>query len=206
MMIHLPYSQFAGYDKQFEYTRIEVLESAEGAIQAHRDIRDMQDNPVKCDLYDFLAFNAAVILVADLAAKETPRSTDEEQRIWTIIMEVAGRLRKTGEVLENATADQAADVFENLHAACSGQFRGQLYQVTIPYFGRLKISRTKQAPELRTTTTVELESSVYTFRVPNEYLTEKELADDWSCQTEYELNFGWKGVYVFPDDVSDLPI
>ncbi|GKU17837.1 unnamed protein product [Fusarium langsethiae] len=110
IMIHLPYSQFAGYDKQFEYTRIEVLESAEGAIRAHRDIRSLLDKPLRCDLYDFLAFNAAVILVADLAAKETPRTMEEEERIWIVITEFVNRLRKTGEILENATAEQAADI------------------------------------------------------------------------------------------------
>ncbi|RGP71116.1 hypothetical protein FLONG3_7244 [Fusarium longipes] len=198
MMIHLPYSQFAGYDKQFEYTRVEVLESAEGAIQAHRDIRGMQDKPVKCDLYDFLAFNAAVILVADLAAKETPRSTGEEQRVWNTITEFASRLRKISEVIDNATADQAAEVLENLHTACKGRFRGQ-FQVVIPYFGLLKIRSTENLQEAETPKIiVQLESSVYTFRTPAEHLTEKELAGDWSAEIEHELNYGWRGVYEFP--------
>ncbi|KAG8350484.1 hypothetical protein FVEN_g11362 [Fusarium venenatum] len=201
IMIHLPYSQFAGYDKQFEYTRIEVLESAEGAIQAHRDIS------LKTKvLYDFLAFNAAIMLVVDLAAKETPRTMEEEERIWTVITEFVSRLRKTGEVLENTTAEQAADVLETLHAACKGRYRGQLYpyQVTIPYFGRIRISR--QAGESEAAkTTVELESSVYTFRVPpNEKLTKNELTDDWTKIDLYE-SYGWRGIYTFVDDVSGLP-
>ncbi|KAM0378309.1 hypothetical protein ACHAPK_001829 [Fusarium culmorum] len=111
-MIHLPYSQFAGYDKQFEYTRVEVLESAEGALDAHGDIRSLQEKPLRCDLYDFLAFNAALVLFVDLVAKETPRTIEEEAHIWTVITKFVSRLRKTGEVLENA-AEQAADVLED---------------------------------------------------------------------------------------------
>ncbi|RGP74281.1 hypothetical protein FSPOR_1461 [Fusarium sporotrichioides] len=197
IMIHLPYSQFAGYDKQFEYTRIEVLESAEGAIRAHRDIRSLPDKPLRCDLYDFLAFNAAVILVADLAAKETPRTMEEEERIWIVITEFVNRLRKTGGILENATAEQAADVLVDLHAACKGRYRGQPCKVTtIPYFGRLTIRRESSK------TTVELESSVYTFRVPDAHLTDNELTD-WT-QIDQSGSYGWRGIYTFVDDAPGL--
>ncbi|KAJ4140381.1 hypothetical protein NW768_001742 [Fusarium equiseti] len=201
-MIHLPYSQFAS-DKQFEYTRVEVLESAEGAIRAHQDMRDMQDTPVKCHLYDFLAFNAAVILVTDLAAKETPRSAEEEERIWTVITELVGRLRRTSELLESATAEQAAEVLENLHRACKGIYRGHKFHRQIPLLGKIQISRaTEQHGDLEaSTTTVLLETNTYTFRVPDEHLTEKELADDWSAQaTLRELSYGWRGTYRFPDN------
>ncbi|OBS23984.1 hypothetical protein FPOA_04532 [Fusarium poae] len=208
IMIHLPYSQFASYDKQFEYTRIEVLESAEGAIRAHRDIRSLQDRFQRCDLFDFLAFNAAVMLIADLAAKETPRTMEEEERIWTVITDFVNMLRKTGEVLENATADQAADVLEILHAAYKGRYRGQLYpyQVTIPYFGRISVSRQAGESEAaKTTVEIEIESSVYTFRVPpNEKLTKNELTDDWTKIDLYG-SYGWRGIYTFADGVSGLP-
>ncbi|KAM0508309.1 hypothetical protein ACHAP8_000526 [Fusarium lateritium] len=178
IMIHLPYSQFAGYDKQFEYTRIEVLESAEGAIRAHRDIRSLQRKPMRRDTEDYLAFNSAIMLIVDLVAKE--RTMEEEERIWTVITDFVSRLKKTGEVLENTTAEQAADVLETLYAACKGRYRGQLYpyQVTIPYFGRISISR--QAGESEAAkTTVELE-----------------LTDG---------SYGWRGIYTFVDDVSGLP-
>lgn len=200
-MIHLPYSQFAASDKQFEYTRVEVLESAEGTIRAHQDMRDMQDTLAKCHLYDFLAFNAAVILVTDLAAKETPRSTEEEERIWAVITELASRLRKAGELLGSATAEQAAEVLENLHRACKGIYRGHEFHRQIPLLGKIQISRaTEQHGDVEaSTTTVLLETNTYTFRVPDEHLTEKELADDWSAQTTLDLKYGWRGTYEFPD-------
>ncbi|RFN47686.1 hypothetical protein FIE12Z_8075 [Fusarium flagelliforme] len=201
-MIHLPYSQFAGYDKQFEYTRVEVLESAEGAIRAHQDMREMQDTPAKCHLYDFLAFNAAVILITDLAAKETPRSTEEEERIWTVITELVSRLRKTSELLVSETAEQAAEVLENLHRACKGIYRGHEFHKQIPLLGKIQISRaTEQHEDVEaSTTTVLLETNTYTFRVPDEHLTEKELADDWSAQVTFEMSYGWRGTYEFPDN------
>jgi hypothetical protein len=202
-MIHLPYSQFAASDKQFEYTRVEVLESAEGAIRAHQDMRDMQDTPTKCHLYDFLAFNAAVILITDLAAKETPRSIEEEERIWTVITELVSRLRKTSELLESETAEQAAEVLENLHRACKGIYRGHKFHMQIPLLGKIQINRaTEQHEDVEaSTTTVLLETNTYTFRVPDEHLTEKELADDWSAQAtlEYEFNYGWRGVFSIRD-------
>ncbi|RBR14845.1 uncharacterized protein FIESC28_07543 [Fusarium coffeatum] len=204
-MIHLPYSQFAASDKQFEYTRVEVLESAEGAIRAHQDMRDMQDTVAKCHLYDFLAFNAAVILVTDLAAKETPRSAEEEERIWTVITELVSRLRKTGESLESATAEQAAEVLENLHRACKGIYRGHEFHRQIALLGKVQISRaTEQHGDVEaSTTTVLLETNTYTFRVPDEHLTEKELADDWSAQTTLDLKYGWRGS---PPKGLDQPI
>jgi len=166
-------------------------------------MRDMQDTPAKCHLYDFLAFNAAVILVTDLAAKETPRSAEEEERIWTIITKLASRLRKTSELLESATAEQAAEVLENLHRACKGIYWGHEFHKQIPLLGKIHISRaTEQHGDLEaSTTTVLLETNTYTFRVPDEHLTEKELDDDWSVQAtlEYEFKYGWRGVFSIRD-------
>ncbi|QPC70127.1 hypothetical protein HYE68_000879 [Fusarium pseudograminearum] len=196
IMIHLPYSQFAGYDKQFEYTRVEVLESAKGALDAHGDIRSLQEKPLRCDLYDFLAFNAALVLFVDLVAKETPRTIEEEDHIWTAIMEFVNRLRKTDEVLGSATAGRATDVLEDLYAAYKGRYRGPCKVTTIPYFGRLTISRDL------TQTTIELESSVYTFRVPDE--TGKELIDVWT-EIDSSGTYGWRGIYTF-HDAPGLPI
>ncbi|KAF4952090.1 hypothetical protein FSARC_12722 [Fusarium sarcochroum] len=209
-MLHLPYAQSATQNEKNERDRAIVLESAEGAIQAYQDMRALDVRPYgppSCEFFDFLAFSAAAILAIDLASQETSRPAEEEQRLWNLITVSAYTMNKVGEVLDSTVGDQSAEVLENFQAACSGTFTGlEPYEAIIPYFGRIKISRftekkqyyTRQNQQSETEkNVVELESNVFSFRLPNEYVTERELAEDWGEGANVDLEYDWKRVYEF---------
>ncbi|KAF5019476.1 hypothetical protein F66182_8515 [Fusarium sp. NRRL 66182] len=212
--MHLPYARLAAHDGKYEYARSTVLESAEGAIRAYQDMRALEvktHNPVRNEYLDFLAFQAAVILAVDLISPEFVWAKEEEQRLWTIIFELTQRMTKTNEVSDRRVVDQAATVLENLYAASHGVWggRGQ-YQVTIPYFGRIKISSSSEATQHHTRehqmseatkTVVELESNMFTFRRPDKNLTAGELTGDWSAGSDSAIQYEWKGVYEFADQL-----
>ncbi|KAJ4259678.1 hypothetical protein NW762_007608 [Fusarium torreyae] len=200
-MVHLPYARLANEDRSYEQIKIAALESAEGAIRAYQDMRALEVKPygpASSEFLHFLAFSAAVILAVDLVSQETSRSAEEERRLWTMITELASRMRETCRVLDSAVASQAAEVLENLQAACSGTFDGlEPYVVTIPFFGRILINARRHSQSEVTKNIVVLETNVFSSRMPDEYATEWDLADDWSKGADDDLYYEWKGVYEF---------
>ncbi|KAM5354707.1 hypothetical protein ACJ41O_001354 [Fusarium nematophilum] len=199
-LLHLPYVAMAVPDKRYEYSRATALESAEGMVVAYQNIRALGDVPMSCDFLDFVAFSAAAILAADLVSQISHQLIEE--RRWSLVTSLAGGMRKTAEVLDCPVAEQSAEVLEYLHAAQHGAYTGpEHYEVTIPYFGRMRIRRPKAQDQQPTQvdmppSLVELESNVFGFRLPGEFQTMNELGEDWTG-LDLDFSYDWQGVFEF---------
>ncbi|KAF4338483.1 hypothetical protein FBEOM_7628 [Fusarium beomiforme] len=210
LMIHLPYSQIAKQEKDLAYTRKATMEAAEAIIKSHEDMRALEVKPyvpMRVDFLDFLGFKAALVLAEDLLSEKNSRAAEEAKRLWNLIINLAFRLRGADEAFSNSIAKQAAATLEVLHGASEGVLLWSgTYQVTIPYFGRLKICEVTEEAQQHTRRhqdsgpkmiVVEMESNYFTFGVPNEQVTELELAADWMTEVNSALEYDWKGIYEF---------
>ncbi|KAF9773383.1 hypothetical protein IL306_008822 [Fusarium sp. DS 682] len=208
LMIHLPYSQTTNQDEGFEPPTWTKVKAAKALIQVHECIRVLESDPnvpTRADFLDFLAFKAALVLAENLASKKTLRLADEERRLWGLIQNLAHRLRDTHSVFRSQLAKQAATALEILYGASQGVFRSPgTYQVTIPYFGRLKMSKVKvetqhyipkcMGPRLEKII-VEMESNLFAFVPQRSHVTELELEANWTAEEDSTLEYGWKRVY-----------
>ena len=176
---------------------------------------------MSCDFLDFLAFNAAAVLAADLLSTREEdarhrRDEAEECRLWTLIMDLAGGMRRLADVLDCAAAEQSAEALEHLYAARRGRYAGPGdYEVRIPYFGRMRISVAGNRQQTGDggdggggnddgsdvccfKNVVEMESNAFGFRVPNVYQTEAEMTVDWTAGFGVDLDgYDWQGVFEF---------
>ncbi|KAH8647701.1 hypothetical protein BX600DRAFT_389419 [Xylariales sp. PMI_506] len=229
LYVHMPYFQKAATDKKCLYSRSAALEAAEGMLQTYQRMRTYEGVPIICDFLDFSTFSAAVILAVDLISSRKPgvsgigeRSPAEEQRIWTAVLQLARAMRETAQALDCLVATQSAEVLEHLHAARHGLYTGpEHYDVTIPYFGQIHISRPKarmqEAASERAASlgqlgahshslqnsVVEFNSNAFNFRAPVEYPTAYELGEDWVFGLDMDLSYDWNAVFDF--DAAAMP-
>lgn len=219
-ILHLPYLLKAQEDQKYEYSRHVALTSAEGMLAAFRELPTSQDLPVVCDYLDFACFSGAMILVAHLASRNTHIAQHEEERIWNIIRRFAGDMRHKATALESQVAAQSAQVLDHLDAACHGLYSGpEDYEVAIPYFGMIRITRLKSQaqrdieqvvltePQQQTLasstqhTAIEICSNAFDFRQPNLCDTDFELGQDWTAASYIGGPDDWTAFIDFGDTV-----
>jgi hypothetical protein len=167
-------------------------------VQAYLNMRVLGTAPMSCDFVDFMAFSGAAILAADLISKSSSRSAEEEERLWKLIMELAKSMRDMTSVLDCAVATQAAEVLENLHAARHGTFFGpENFEVTIPYFGRMRISRVEKPAPALPQNVIEFETNVFNMHLPTDLQPSCELTENWSSGWDFDYTYEWQDVFNF---------
>jgi hypothetical protein len=119
-----------------------------------------------CEVMDFQAFSAAMaLLIAILVSRKSDHGTaragsttysyynEEEEGDWMLITTTSRYLRQTATVLDCQVAKQGADTLDMLTAACRGSGPDtrapESMLVSIPYFGRAKISLPKASESER---------------------------------------------------------
>ncbi|WAO87008.1 Zn(2)-C6 fungal-type domain-containing protein [Fusarium falciforme] len=197
-LLHLPYVRMAARDKRYDYSRTAAFESAEGMVRAYLNMRALGTAPMSCDFVDFMAFSGAAILAADLISKNSSRLAEEEERLWKLIMGLAKSMRDMTSVLDCVVAAQAAEVLENLHAARHGTFSGpENFEVTIPYFGRMRISRVEKPAPALPQNVVEFGTNVFNMHLPTNLQASCELTENWSSGWDFDYTYEWQDVFNF---------
>ncbi|RSL53796.1 hypothetical protein CEP54_010210 [Fusarium duplospermum] len=197
-LLHLPYVRMTARDKRYSYSQTTAFESAEGMVRAYLNLRVVGTAPMNCHFVDFMAFSGAAILAADLISKNSTRSVEEEERLWKLIMELAKSMRDMASVLDCTVATQSAEVLENLHAARYGNYSGpEKFEVTIPYFGRIRISQVERRAPALPQNVIEFETNLFNMQLPTDLQLSCELTENWSSGWDFDYTYEWQDVFNF---------
>ncbi|SPJ82273.1 uncharacterized protein FTOL_09678 [Fusarium torulosum] len=205
-MVHLPFAQLPDEDERKKDNKIAGFAAAEGAIVTYQNMRSSQIIPSKNEFLDFQGFSAALILCSDLILEtSSSRSFKEHQQRWKAVMDLTKTMGRTSEMLDCTVAKQATDVLENFEAACNGSSTfSEPYEVTIPYFGEMKIfpvapGALHYVPQWLGSENdklyIELATNVFEYRCSNECLTEPEMLEDWSADFQFDFTWYWTARY-----------
>ncbi|KAL9038675.1 MAG: hypothetical protein Q9214_005186 [Letrouitia sp. 1 TL-2023] len=148
MYIHLPFMLKSATDRRYEFSRIAALESSREIMEHYMILR----NPSRpllavCNVIDFQAFTASMILVINLLGDATAgshSSSTQEDEDWKLIErltatlhQIAGQESGHG---EGSVAAQAVRLLEGFRKARNGYRSCEYsYQAVIPYFGKIRI-------------------------------------------------------------------
>lgn len=145
-LVHLPYMMRAGSDARYTHSWDAAMGAARGVCVAYRDLRRWpRGGSDLCQVMDFRAFSSALVLVV---GRWTPRSPGDDGHAMLeedaeLVREVALCLRQTATLLDCRVAEQAVRALDALDAAGRGVYMADDdYEVVIPYFGQVRISKT----------------------------------------------------------------
>jgi hypothetical protein len=145
-MVHLPYMLKSSLDNDYSYSRQQALDACREIIKAYQIVRQHRELALTiCDVMDFQAFTAAVVLIIDLLSQSPQLETHQEASDWELVREVTKSLRFVHEAIECTVAGQGVVLLEHLSTFRHGAYAGpDNYEVVIPMFGRVKINRPKR--------------------------------------------------------------
>lgn len=201
-IVHLPYMMRAGTDSRYAHSWDTCMGAARTIANAYREFRRWPKGTAElCQLMDFRAFSAALVLVIGHWVAPARSSAAAAEEDAALVRDVALCLRQTAAVLECRVAEQAVRALDVLDAARRGVYMSDDdYDVVIPYFGRIRINRDMvqpgqqqllQKPEVAVSdyfNTIEFSTSDFLVDFPTDTgeSTAVELCCDWS-----ELGLGY---------------
>jgi hypothetical protein len=212
-MLHLPYMLKSSLDNGYEYSRLRALDACREIIKAYQVVREHADLRLTiCDVMDFQAFMAAVVLVIDLLNQSSQLETHQEASDWGLVHKVTGSMKDVSKTMECTVAGQAFDLLEHLSTFRAGAYAGpDNYEVTIPMFGRVKINRPKTRILQQTAINdfyngnqfqqqfmpmVEFSANSFEpFGVTGDMLSEAELGIDWTSVLNTDYNYDWSQTF-----------
>jgi hypothetical protein len=141
-LLHLPFMLKSFTDRvKYDYSKVAALESAREMIKYYRIFRD-KDRPMVslCDIVDFEAFGAGIIIILHLLGSTPAADTDEETRDWDIIEGLVSDMER----VSGSVAAQATRVIKDFSRArnpetCPTDHQDCVYEAIIPYFGKLRL-------------------------------------------------------------------
>ena len=146
-LLHLPFMLKSYEDPRYDCSRLLCLESAREIIKIYLTMRDEERPLLKmCDMMDFQAFTATMVLVVDLLGHSqfsVHYGPQQEARDWDIVNSIIRDFKRVSKTMVCSVAEQAAhlleDFYSNHHRYTTE--RQTVYEATIPYFGKLRIVR-----------------------------------------------------------------
>ncbi|RKL10391.1 hypothetical protein BFJ68_g3838 [Fusarium oxysporum] len=213
LMLNWPKCQPSNVDPQqvndFEPSRKAILEATQEIIKAHEAMRAPEVEPnavMRADFVDFLAFKAALVMVAVIKDKKNPMPYEESEPLWKLIDDLGDRLQKTSKAYDDAFAKQACLALKILFCASEGDYIWcGTHEVAIPYFGRLETCKVISAKDLAKRSrngtrpskiVVKMDSNHVVFGLPYERVPELELAADWT-ELGSSREYGWRTTFEF---------
>ncbi|MCJ1436797.1 hypothetical protein MMC27_006179 [Xylographa pallens] len=143
-LLHLPYLLKSFTDRRYEMSRISGLESSREMIKCYQILR-RNGALLVCNLIDFEAFTASMVLVLDLLnqhANNRGRGDPvQEDSDWNLVDSIREDFETIAKERICPVAIQAAQVLRQFGDARYGcdEYTNETYQVTIPYFGKIRI-------------------------------------------------------------------
>lgn len=210
--LHLPYMLKASFGENHEYSRNITLDSSREIIRCFQALRDASGPKVIiCDLLDFQAFSAALVLVINLLLNSLTSSFDQVTRDWKLVIDTTQTLKSIAETLSCKVAAQATQLLEYLTSLNDCTYSGpEEYEAVIPYFGKVRISQPRKEPGLNHSdfgavseignppcfgNRVEFSTNSFTRYPPSDYLSESELGVDWASTFTMAEDYDWTQVF-----------
>ncbi|KAF5619503.1 hypothetical protein F52700_11786 [Fusarium sp. NRRL 52700] len=213
LMLNWPKCQLSnmnpGNVDDFEPSRKAILASAQEIIKAQEAMRapEVEEETVmRADFVDFLAFKAALLMIAVMKDRANPMPKEESKPLWKMINELGDRFQQTTKAYDDLFAKQACLVLKILFCASEGDYIWcGTYEAIIPYFGRLQIRRVVIAYDCHNPNhkkanpnkiAVVMESDNVVFGPPYDRVPELELAADWTELGRSRV-YGWRTFFEF---------
>ncbi|MCJ1377898.1 hypothetical protein MMC17_000994 [Xylographa soralifera] len=171
-LLHLPYLLKSFTDRRYEMSRISGLESSREMIKCYQILR-RNGALLVCNLIDFEAFTASMVLVLDLLNQHSNNRGRgdllQQDSDWNLVNSIREDFETIAEEKICPVAIQAAQVLRQFGDARYGcdEYTNETYQVTIPYFGKIRIGK----PNITT-------SSPSTTNLSSQLLTPEESATE----------------------------
>ncbi|KAF3392759.1 putative transcription factor gsfR1 [Penicillium rolfsii] len=144
-LVHMPYMLKLARESKFRHSWDRAMEAARGAATAYAEFRTWPGaGTVLCELIDFQAFSAAIVLIIGHMISPTRATPLAKEKDWALVRDVSLCLRRTVAMMDCVVAAQAAHVLGLVDAACHGAYiADDDYIVAIPYLGRIRINKNK---------------------------------------------------------------
>lgn len=136
-LLHMPYMLRSMKESRYQYSYTKAIDASRNMISTLYGFRQVCSDFL-CEVVDFQAFSAAVVILLGVLAQRGATANESEQD-WKLIEKASKCLRQTATALECSVARQGADALDTLMAACRGTPPQEPFVVTIPYFGRVRL-------------------------------------------------------------------
>ncbi|KAG4278968.1 hypothetical protein FPRO04_06289 [Fusarium proliferatum] len=213
LMLNWPKCQLSnmnpGKVDDFEPSRKAILASAQEIIKAQEAMRAPEverDTVMRADFVDFLAFKAALVMIAVMKHRANPMPVEESKPLWKMIDELGDRFQQTTKTYDDQFAKQACLILKILFCASEGDYIWcGTYEAVIPYFGRLQIRRVILARDWAKHSdkdtnlnriAVVMESDNVVFGPQYDRVPELELAANWTERGRSRV-YGWRTFFEF---------
>ncbi|KAF2801556.1 uncharacterized protein BDZ99DRAFT_403009 [Mytilinidion resinicola] len=212
--IHLPYSFKSAQHTESEAQTIDVCRRILHCYQNFRTRND-QTLLLVCDLLDFQAFSAAMVLVIHQFRYRNSHMGGPPEYDWNLIHQVTKTLTRITATRDCAVSSQSVDVltyFSDLY-----YMRGSLSEsreIVVPYFGKIRVtiagsaanvagfdSGRNIAPIFGDESQMQVDiSSFGTFSDTVDFQSGAELASDWMDSIDWQGDFDWNWNSTLPFD------
>ncbi|MCJ1294939.1 hypothetical protein MMC34_006499 [Xylographa carneopallida] len=224
-LLHLPYLLKSFTDCRYKMSRLSGLESSREMIKCYQILRQT-GAVIVCNVVDFETFTASMVLVLDLLNQNAnirgPVDHIQEDSDWNLIESIREIFETIAKEKGSAVAIQAAQVLRQFGFArygCDNECENQTYQVTIPYFGKIRIGRptattpspsaTSLSSQLLTPEESAIEGMEFgadpfvsfdNYNFPNSGDAYMDMGTDWASMLDLDLQNNW----VHPLDGSAM--
>lgn len=156
-LLHMPFMLRSFGTKQFRYSHGAALESARNALTVFNTFRPWNGfSQQKCQVLDFLAFIAAMLLVIHHLGSSEASDYDLTQadRDWGLVEGTVQVLRDLGEESRGTVAAQSRHMLESITKFASqgiaeGSEDSTTCKITVPYIGVITLTTTGKGKCIR---------------------------------------------------------
>ncbi|KAK3670261.1 hypothetical protein LTR78_009815 [Recurvomyces mirabilis] len=229
-LLHLPFMLSA--NDGHKYSRTSAAAASRGLIAAYLGLRSCDEGQFTvCESLEFQAFSAGVTLLIRLISNASLRAGSEDVNVrddWALIEALTTALRRTANLMRCRVASQAAEVLGLLTQAAQCTYTGpDRYNVVLPYFGKITITRSRSQsmthpngrgeyyqqqqqqqppqpppPPPPSSSIVSISANLSNFgHFPGS--PEGELGGDWTSMAGIDMNFDWMQTFTFESDNID---
>lgn len=213
--LYLPYVHSPVVDEEHARFKMAGLAAARETIQVYQNFRHANGTTwVMCDILDFLAFSAAVMLIINLLSQPAPSVYGQDAIDWDLADGVSKYLNHVSREMECGVASQAGRLLDYLSMSYHGTYSGpEVYEAVIPYFGKVRLRQLQNTRPVHSTTldypqepvtppflnTVEFSANFCTSVGQlggRDFYSDAELGVDWTSILDMDTsNYDWN--YVF---------
>jgi hypothetical protein len=196
-LIHLPFALKRQGLTLHDFSRRAALESSREMLRIYKRLRDPEWPLLRqCDMLDFQALTAALIVIHFLFDGSLTIGVDDMQKDWQIIEEVVHLMHAVCQGIPDGVAAHASRLLEDLIEFHDSPSDHEDYHISLPYFGRLYIrhrpkNSPKEYPETVSYHEADAESRSLDWN-DFPFHGNMDLFDqDWTSTIEFSLMDGW---------------